>query len=397
MITANPADTILIGGKYEALVGLYNQVRPEIYLEIGCYRLNTAINLIKLHMPKACYLFDLFEKAPDFEVPPEKPPLSIQEAVDLIKASFPNNTNIKPIKGNTALTLPSVVREIENNNDLVFVFLDGGHSYQTTMSDLKNVSDIKNQLVIAIDDADWHAISLAIRDFMPTIAERNPGIRFLKKNLCYITLDRVIDRTNENILIDIIKSSKSILDIGANIGQSYIEYKSINPNCEILSIEANQNCEEKLKASGANYIIAALGDKNEDKNFFVNKKEPTCQGASFFKERTEFYLEPNINISKIAIKRLDDLAEGKSFDFIKIDTQGSELPIINGGVKTIKKAKWLLVETPVLEYNEGSATFEQIESRLFELGFQNQFVAKENFFGKTLVQKDIVFKNVLNK
>lgn len=394
MITTNPSDTILIGGKYEALLDLYSQVKPDIYIEIGCYRLNTSVNLMKNNAPKRAYLLDLFEKAPHFETPPEVPPLTIDEAVSVIDANFPSNQEIKLVKGNTNQTLPAVLADIKDVNQSVFVFLDGGHSYQTTFSDLINVSQLKNNTVIVVDDADWPGISAAVNNFLGQLSTRVSDFKFIKRNLCYIVLNKVFDGSVKNDLIQIIQESNSILDIGANIGQSYVEYKRLNPKASILSIEANPNCEAKLKECQANYMIVALGDKNEEKNFFINKQEPTCQGASFFKERTDFYSEPNLSVKKINIQRLDDIAKDMSFDFIKIDTQGSELPIINGGVETIKKAKWLLIETPVIEYNEGSATFEQLESRLNDLGFEKQFIAKENFFGNILVQKDIVFKNI---
>ena len=55
----DPINTILIAGKYEAVLECYNKEKPDIYVEIGCYRLNTSINLLKSHMPKKAYLLDL--------------------------------------------------------------------------------------------------------------------------------------------------------------------------------------------------------------------------------------------------------------------------------------------------------------------------------------------------
>ena len=46
----------------------------------------------------------------------------------------------------------------------------------------------------------------------------------------------------KNLYLNVIKNSKSILDIGANVGQSFVEYKNINPKVSVLSIEANENC-----------------------------------------------------------------------------------------------------------------------------------------------------------
>ena len=41
-------------------------------------------------------------------------------------------------------------------------------------------------------------------------------------------------------------------------------------------------------------------------------------------------------------------------DFIKIDTQGSELDILRGGEKTISNCSLIYLECPIIEYNMGS-------------------------------------------
>ena len=48
------------------------------------------------------------------------------------------------------------------------------------------------------------------------------------------------------MLEQIIKDSKKILDIGANVGQSFLKFKVLNPEAKILSIEANPACEDAL-------------------------------------------------------------------------------------------------------------------------------------------------------
>lgn len=196
-----------------------------------------------------------------------------------------------------------------------------------------------------------------------------------------------------NITKQAIQQSKSILDIGANIGQSATLFKNINPKADILSIEANPACESELKKRADNYLIAALGADSSEKEFFINKSEPTCQGASFFREQTAFYKDGNVNISNIKTCRLDDLIGDAEYDFIKIDTQGSELPIIIGGQKTIKKAKWILIETPVVEYNKGSANSSEIIYAINKLGFVFVAIDGENKFQGQTVQKDMLFKN----
>ena len=58
-----------------------------------------------------------------------------------------------------------------------------------------------------------------------------------------------------------------------------------------------------------------------------------------------------------------------AFDLIKIDTQGTELDIINGGIETIKQARFLLMELSFLPYNEGGCMIDDVLAKTRELGF----------------------------
>jgi FkbM family methyltransferase len=199
---------------------------------------------------------------------------------------------------------------------------------------------------------------------------------------------------SSEIIKKIVQESSLILDIGANIGQTFLEYKSINSKAMVISLEANPQCEEALKQAGANYKIVALGEHAADnKEFYINKNEPTCQGASFFKENTTYYKDGNFNTINVPTVTLDELTGFQTFDFIKIDTQGSEMSIINGGANTLARTKWLLIELPVLEYNAGAASSGDIINRLYEIGFTPKQIIKDNKFGDTVVQQDVLFIN----
>jgi FkbM family methyltransferase len=194
------------------------------------------------------------------------------------------------------------------------------------------------------------------------------------------------------MLEQIIKDSKKILDIGANVGQSFLKFKGLNPEAKILSIEANPACEDALIECGADYMICALGDEKKTVEFFINKNEPTCQGASSFKENTEFYSEGNYNTISLETIRLDDLLADCAFDFIKIDTQGAEMSIIRGGECVIQKANWVLVELPIVEYNAGSAKATDVIKKMMTIGFLPTCVVNENKFNNETVQIDVLFK-----
>ena len=70
--------------------------------------------------------------------------------------------------------------------------------------------------------------------------------------------------------------------------------------------------------------------------------------------------------------------DNKVFDIIKIDTQGSELDIIKGGLETVKKASYVILEVPTLQYNEGSPLFDEVIDYMKQIGFSKYDIIEEH-------------------
>ena len=148
------------------------QRKPKNFLEVGIFHGVTSRNVCDLlnSIHGNNYSFtgiDLFsqesEKSKDEFVPKTKfsNPLkafyynyvirlelySIESVEKLLK-KYKNNINI--IKGNSN----KVLKEL-NLDNFDYVFLDGGHKYETTLNDLKNLTKIiENYGVILCDDYD---------------------------------------------------------------------------------------------------------------------------------------------------------------------------------------------------------------------------------------------------
>ena len=189
-------------------------------------------------------------------------------------------------------------------------------------------------------------------------------------------------------------SPDRILDIGANIGQFHQEAKQSFPNSFIFSIEASNECEEHLKQITDNYFIGMLAKDNNSYDYFSRKDAPTGTGNSYYRELTHYYSDENLDIIKKNRIKLDDLFEEDSvFDLIKIDTQGSELDIIEGGIELCKKAKGILLEVSLTQYNENSPLYDEVIQFMDNIGFKP---VEELGYGHhpttgELIQKDILF------
>ena len=184
-----------------------------------------------------------------------------------------------------------------------------------------------------------------------------------------------------------------ILDIGANVGQFHTLAKQTFLDAYIFSIEASLACEESLKQITNNYYIGMLTKDNSEYNFYSRKNDPTCTGNSIYKELTQFYSDDQLDIIKKKGIKLDDLFEEESeFDLIKIDTQGSELDIISGGSKLCSKAKGILLEVSLTQYNENAPLYNEVISYMENINFKKTEILDEAH-NHGSHQQDILFIN----
>ena len=161
-----------------------------------------------------------------------------------------------------------------------------------------------------------------------------------------------------------------ILDIGANVGQFHMLAKQQFPSSFIFSIEASKECEASLKTITDNYYIGMLAKDNSEYNFYKRKGDPTSTGNSFYRELTHFYSDDQLDIVNEKGIMLDNLFEKESeFDLIKIDTQGSELDIITGGITLCKRAKGILLEVSLTQYNEGAPLYGEVVEFMKGIGY----------------------------
>ena len=145
--------------------------KPKFFLEVGVFHGVTARNvcelLYQIHGNDFQYIgLDLFEMTNEntLEVIPntefsnplkkfyfkfikKQDPYSILAVQDLLK-KFQNNVNL--IKGNSNIILKKI-----DMSKIDFVFLDGGHNFETVLNDLNCCNDVvKNNGVILCDDYD---------------------------------------------------------------------------------------------------------------------------------------------------------------------------------------------------------------------------------------------------
>ena len=200
---------------------------------------------------------------------------------------------------------------------------------------------------------------------------------------------------------NIIGDPVAISDIGAHTGQFYSWAKDVWPTSVIWMIEANEVHESTLqnviKDSDDSYVIATLGDTERDVKFYTRSDKPQTEGASYYKESNYWDIPHLVKEIPKTLQTIDDLFDTDSeFQLVKLDTQGSELDILRGGVNLCKKAKAIILEVSYVEYNEGAPLAEEIINFMKEYGYSNYIEIGEHYsmepqWKDRIVQKDLCF------
>ena len=182
----------------------------------------------------------------------------------------------------------------------------------------------------------------------------------------------------------------TILDIGAHFGEFASLAKSFFPESRIVCIEANKDCEPFLQNSGFEYYISLLGNNHSKVVFFKNKEDMTSTGNSIYRELTPHYRDENIIKEQIVMNTLDSLFESKNknYDLIKIDTQGSEIDILQGGQSIVSNAKGILLEVSYRPYNKNAPLEHDVVNYMNSINFSLKWVLDENDW---VGQRDLLF------
>jgi FkbM family methyltransferase len=209
-------------------------------------------------------------------------------------------------------------------------------------------------------------------------------------------------RNNETMRLEEVRdlgiNPVTILDVGAHTGQFYGWAKRVWNDSVIWMIEANHLHERILRDmtydKSDEYMIAALGDEEREVTFYTRSDKPHTEGNSYYKETNYWDIPQLVQKSKIKLQTLDDLfTDDTTFEVIKLDTQGSELDILKGGINLCKRASVIILEVSYIEYNEGAPSNGEVIKFMEDFGFSEKMSIGEHYDGEKIVQKDVVFFN----
>jgi FkbM family methyltransferase len=184
---------------------------------------------------------------------------------------------------------------------------------------------------------------------------------------------------------------KVIYDIGAHEGVWTKDCKSIFPSATYYQFEANTDQRGKLHD---NPRFEVLGNTDDQVVEYFKSKSAFTTGNSILKENTDFFRGDEFYTEARKMKRLDTIILTDSLpspDFLKLDTQGSELLILEGASKCMDHVQIIMLEVSLHCYNEKSPLIYDVLHFMKEHGFVMFDIADLHYISNVLGQVDLLF------
>jgi FkbM family methyltransferase len=182
---------------------------------------------------------------------------------------------------------------------------------------------------------------------------------------------------------------KLALDIGAYQGEWALSFAEVFPSAEVLMVEAQPEKKDKLEGvikenANLSYHIALLSSE-DGKQLFFNENETASHVTN----------SRGSNTKAVISESLDEIIKRKTLrypDFLKLDVQGFEIEVLNGGKKCLAIAEFCLLEVTMIDLGNATLVLDVMnfmDSNGFQLYDITQLMRRP--FDKALFQSDFLF------
>ena len=242
---------------------------------------------------------------------------------------------------------------------------------------------------------------ISIADFIPPIIPK--AIRYIDRSIFSTNVKlHPFDQVPETI------EAKLVLDVGANVGDVTLAALRSYPECRVICFEPVNATFEILKTRLSSYgdrvtiYKKALSSVNGESEINIT----SFHGANSILAQSKMHsaLNPHvreIGKERIALVRLDDIGQqfpDKKIDIMKIDVEGHEYDVINGGKHFIQdNVDTIIVEASLMrDLSWDSQSIVGVFSLLSEMGFRWVNVFDLHYAENSdlmCVQMDCVFRH----
>lgn len=189
----------------------------------------------------------------------------------------------------------------------------------------------------------------------------------------------------------------TVYDVGANVGSwSTALRNSVLSDSYFYLFEGDPQHEQRLQATGLPYYIGILSDPGRDTVEYY--QGGTSTGNSYYKENTVFY-DDSVPV-RMSTRTLESIITECNMpvpNFLKIDTQGSELDILRGAESILPGVDLIYLECPIGKYNIGAPNIQEYLEYMAGQNFIPSDLLEIHTADRVLIQVDIMFINIATK
>jgi FkbM family methyltransferase len=197
--------------------------------------------------------------------------------------------------------------------------------------------------------------------------------KIIKKIPIAFTVNQRYDRQTQKVIRRVCGEGSNCIDVGCHKGEILDVILKSSPAGNHFAFEPipflYKNLEKKYRLRNVQVFPIALSNENGRTSFNYVVTNPAYSGL---KKRTYDRVNEKDEIIEVKTARLDDLIPpGIKISFIKIDVEGGELQVLEGGMEMIRKNKPVII----FEHGLGASEFygsspEKIFSLLNSLGLR---------------------------
>ncbi len=192
----------------------------------------------------------------------------------------------------------------------------------------------------------------------------------------------------------------TVLDIGANVGYFSLLIRDLYPEARIIAVEPIEDTFRALEKNFAedpnvHLVQKAVSNFKGEAEMLFDADSPAVSSLGNTPDVVGGSKEPQA----VKVATLDGLVDSfglDCIDILKIDVEGFEKHVLEGGKETLSNVRYLFLEVTV--HDNPNYTFSELMSLLYEEGqFSYQVVAFRNFADKSLGElptADFLFKNI---
>ncbi len=209
-----------------------------------------------------------------------------------------------------------------------------------------------------------------------------------------------INRALQNAL----PSLRTIIDVGANVGQFAVAANRFFPDAKIFSFEPVPACYKSLEENTRRLNIIktfnfAVGSTRSELTFYQNAHSHASSALEVSDyQKQSVPVTQKFKEIKVQAVRLDDFDFGEPLAqpiLLKLDIQGFEKEALLGSLKLLEHVNYLLLETSFISMYKNEPLFDEMHAFISDCGFELMGpVGALETNGSIIPQMDMLYRKV---